>query len=150
MFYLNYLTIFLQGAAGIKGIIWAEVLGQAGEKIGRPTTMFLDHWTPDNPTDKFPRILPTQRQNIPDSYPSSFWVKDASYLRLKNLQVGYTIPAKVLSRIGISRARIYYSGQNLLTLTGYYKQVDPEAPIATRGNYYPQVLTNTVGINITF
>lgn len=65
------------------------------------------------------------------------------------MQFGYTIPANVSKFIGISKAKIYYSGQNLLTFTGLRKGFDPEAPAGARA-YYPQVKTNTIGLIVTF
>ncbi len=144
------LSIFLQGAGGVKGFVQGEILGEAGDKVGKPTSILLDAWTADNPTDKFPRVWSSFRQNNPLNTPSSFWVRDASYLRIKNLQVGYTLPKQTLAKIGITRARIYYSGQNILTASQFYKWVDPEAPAGERGYTYPQVLVNTIGINLTF
>ena len=144
------LSIFLQGAGGVKGFVQGEILGEAGDKVGKPTSILLDAWTADNPTDKFPRVWSSFRQNNPLNTPSSFWVRDASYLRIKNLQVGYTLPKQTLAKIGIDRARIYYSGQNILTASQFYKWVDPEAPAGERGYTYPQVLVNTIGINLTF
>ena len=144
------LSIFFQGAGGVKGFVQGEILGEAGDKVGKPTSILLDAWTADNPTDKFPRLWSRYTQNNPLNTPSSFWVRDASYLRLKNLQIGYTLPKQTLAKIGIDRARIYYSGQNILTASQFYKWVDPEAPAGERGYSYPQVLVNTIGINLTF
>jgi hypothetical protein len=64
--------------------------------------------------------------------------------------LGYTLPVKLLNGIGIQKAKVYYSGQNIFTASSFYKWVDPEAPAGERGNTYPQVLVNTIGLNITF
>jgi hypothetical protein len=64
--------------------------------------------------------------------------------------VGYTLGGNWLSKTGIDRARIYYSGQNIFTASSFYKWVDPEAPAGARGTVYPQVLVNTIGLNLTF
>lgn len=144
------LTLFLQGAAGLKGLIRGVVMGMIGDKDGKPTSIFENHWTPQNPTNNFPRLWSSYTQNDPASNNSSFWVRDAGYMRLKNLQVGYTLPARLTSRAGISKLRIYYSGQNILTFSKFYKWVDPEAPAGESGYTYPQVKVNTIGLNITF
>ena len=68
---------------------------------------------------------------------------------MKDLQIGYTFPKALLNKIGISKLRVYYSGQNLLTFTGMLKGWDPEAP-AGRGNAFPQTVVNSVGLNLTF
>jgi hypothetical protein len=126
------------------------VLGQLLDETGKPTSIFADHWTPENPNAKFPRLWNSYTQNDPDYNVSSFWVRNASYLRVKNLQVGYTLPQGWMSKVGIQKVRIYYSGQNLFTSTQFYNWVDPEAPAGESGNSYPQVIVNTIGLNITF
>jgi TonB-linked SusC/RagA family outer membrane protein len=144
------LLLFLQGAAGVKGFLQNEIFGQLRDRSGKPTSIFLDRWTPDNPTDKFPRVWSSYTQNDPGSTPSSFWVRNAGYLRLKNIQFGYTLPAKWLSKVGIQNARIYWSGKDLLTFTQFYKWVDPEAPAGDSGWNHPMVKVNSFGINLTF
>ena len=69
---------------------------------------------------------------------------------MKNISLGYNIPQSFANKLGIKGAKIYYSGQNLLTITNFAKGMDPEAPAGTRGNYYPQVKTNVFGLNINF
>ncbi len=144
------LTLFLQGAAGLKGLIRGVVMGMIGDKDGKPTTIFEDHWTPQNPTTNFPRLWSSYTQNDPSINNSSFWVRDAGYMRLKNLQIGYTFPVRWTTRAGIQKLRIYYSGQNILTFSKFYNWVDPEAPAGESGYSYPQVKVNTLGLNITF
>lgn len=144
------LTLFVQGAAGVKTYIDGGKIGNISTSTGKPTSAMLDSWTPQNPGASLPRALFGWKQNDQASMPSSFWVDDASYLRLKNLQVGYTFPQSWLDRVGIKRARLFYSGQNLLTFTGLYKWIDPEAPSTSSIYYYPQVKINTVGLNVTF
>ena len=144
------LTIFLQGAANVKNYVQGIMLGQVGSTAGKPTSAMLDAWTPQNTGASFPRLWSGFTQNDPSRVTSSFWVRDADYLRLKNPQVGYTLPTKYTSKIGLVRARIYYSGQNLFTATSFYKWVDPEAPRGDSGYAYPQVMVNSIGLNVTF
>lgn len=146
------LTAFFQGAAGVKGYAEGEILGEGfGTTVGKPTTALLNSWTPTNPNAAFPRLLTsTYLQNDPSQNPSSYWVKNASYIRLKNLQLGYTLPKRLTQRIGIQKLRFYYSGQNIWTFTKFYKWIDPEAPAGTAGYDYPQVKVNTLGVNVTF
>ena len=144
-------TGFFQGAAGVKGYAEGIALGQVGTTVGKPTSAMLDSWTPSNPGAKFPRLLTTSYlQNDPGTTPSSYWVRNASYLRLKNLQVGYTLPRSIAGKIGAQRIRVYYSAQNLLTISSFYKWIDPEAPAGTAGYDYPQIKTTTFGLNVTF
>jgi hypothetical protein len=112
--------------------------------------VFLDRWTSTNPSETFPRLWYNNKQNDPGSNPSSFWVKDASYLRVKNLTFSYTIPATLVKKIGLSNLKVYYSGQNLLTFTKFYKWIDPEIGSAGSIYSYPQVITNTIGLNASF
>ncbi len=84
------LNLFLQGAGQVKGLVRDVVLGQLLDQTGKPTSIFTDHWTPENPNAKFPRLWNSYTQNDPDYNISSFWVRNAGYMRLKNLQVGYT------------------------------------------------------------
>ena len=144
------LSVFLQGAAGVKGFVRGELMGMVSDKYGKPTRIYENHWTPENPTNEFPRLWSSNTQNEPLITPSSFWVRDAGYLRVKNLQLGYTIKNDVISRVGLKSAKIYYSGQNILTSSSFYDWVDPEAPPGARGDRYPQVLINTIGIDLTF
>lgn len=143
-------SVFFQGAADVKGFLQNETVGLLRGNTSKPTALYRDSWDADtNPNGKFPRPLTTWNQNEAEANPSSFWVINSSYLRLKNIQVGYTLPQKWTSSVGIERVRLYYSGQNLLTFTSFNKGFDPEAPAGARA-YYPQVKTNTFGLNITF
>ncbi|RPH32742.1 MAG: TonB-dependent receptor [Bacteroidales bacterium] len=146
------LSVFFQGVGDVKGYLQIEAIGEIGGNTSKPSSLWRDRWTPENLSQKFPRALLSSRtQNSASKNPSSFWVLNGSYVRLKNIQLGYTIPKKVTNKIGIDRIRIYYSGQNILTLTKFKnKGFDPEAPAGSRGNYYPQVMVHTIGVNINF
>jgi TonB-linked SusC/RagA family outer membrane protein len=143
------LSVFLQGATGVKTYIEGK-LGEINNGPGKPTSALWDSWTPENPNASMPRVLSSWNQNSPTANPSTFWVKDGSYVRLKNIQLGYTIPGKLTNKIGVSKARFYYSGQNVLTITNLYDWIDPEAPRSSGIYYYPQVKLHTVGVNVTF
>ncbi|RBL88826.1 TonB-dependent receptor [Chitinophaga flava] len=144
------ISVFLQGAAGVKTYIDAGKIGAVGGDANKPTSALLDTWTADNPNASMPRIWYTYKQNDPSNTPSSFWVKDGSYLRLKNLQIGYTLPEKLTKRAGIGKVRFYYSGQNILTFDHLYSWIDPEASIRSSIYYYPQVKVHTFGVNVSF
>ena len=143
-------TFLFQGAADVQGYLAGP--GVVGEMIGakgKPSYMYRDCWDAEtNPNGKFPRAFSSYRQNNSIYNPSSFWIVNSSYLRLKNFQLGYTLPKEWCNMMGISRIRVYYSGQNLLTFTKFDKGFDPESPEG--GSSYPQVKTNTFGLNITF
>lgn len=146
------ISAFFQGALDVKNYVQGFALGSLQQpNIGNPTTAMLGAWTPANPSASFPRLWSTYSQNNPQSYVSSFWVRNASYLRLKNLSVSYTLPNSSLVKLGIQNVKIYYCGQNLLTATSFYKWVDPETTIGNNAyGAYPQVKTNTIGINVIF
>jgi hypothetical protein len=90
-----------------------------------------------------PRLL--TRTNTINNQPSDYWVEDKSYVRLKNIQLGYSLPESLTSLFRVSRARCYVSAENLLTFTRYHG-IDPEVG----GTTYPTLKQFVAGINITF
>ncbi|MFD2036943.1 SusC/RagA family TonB-linked outer membrane protein [Belliella marina] len=95
---------------------------------GMPTDFVLNRWTPETAeTADYPRL--TSGNNLNNYQPSSFWQRDARYLRLRNVELGYTFPAKLSNKVGLDNARIYLSGFNLITISdmGF---MDPEQPNA--------------------
>jgi hypothetical protein len=79
----------------------------------------------------------------------TFWFRDGKYIRLKTLQLGYTIPKELTGIIGSSNSRIYVEGSNLFTISGLPQGIDPESPGVNNG-YYPQQRTFMVGVSVTF
>jgi hypothetical protein len=146
------LELFFQGAGGVKGFVRNEMFGSLGEQIGKPTSIWLNHWTPDNPNADFPRPFAKNIQNSPTQYPSDFWIRTADYLRLKQLSFGYTLKSEFLGKAGIQSLRVYYSGANLFTFSKFYSWVDPEAVSqgVDGGRLYPMVKTSTIGLNLSF
>lgn len=142
-------VLFLQGAGDVKSFVSGRILGSLYDKDGDPTSIWLDRWTPQNTDASFPRVWNSNSQNDPAATPSSFWVRNSSYVRLKNVQVGYTLSSGFLSRKGI-KLRIYWTGKDLLTFTNFYKWVDPESPLGGNSYSYPMVKVNSLGINLTF
>lgn len=72
----------------------------------------------------------------------------ATYFRLKNMQLGYTVPQSLVNKINISKLRFYGSAQNLFTIHKFYDSFDPEAPVG-EGNYYPQVKVFVFGLELS-
>lgn len=144
------ITLLFQGAGGVKGYLSGPAtVGEMIGSKGKPSYMYRDCWDAEtNPDGKFPRAFSSYKQNNSIYTPSTFWMVNSSYLRLKNLQLGYNLPKAWCEFAGINRIRIYYSGQNLLTFSKYEKGFDPESPEG--GSSYPQLKTNTFGLNITF
>jgi hypothetical protein len=140
----------VQGVGSVKSFVSGRILGSLYDKDGDPTSIWLGRWTPENPNASFPRVWNSNSQNDPAATPSSFWVRNASYVRLKNVQIGYTLPAsRFLSRAGI-KLRIFWTGKDILTFTKFYKWVDPESPLGGNSYSYPMVMVNSIGVNLTF
>lgn len=111
-----------------------------------PYYLVENSWRPDHTDAEYPRLGIQSRIN--GGKISSWWVKDGTYLRLKSLQLGYSLPKKWMDAIGLQRIRIYFAGGNLFTLSGL-KYMDPEMPSVNQG-YYPQQRTYELGLNLTF
>ncbi len=105
-----------------------------------------DYWTPSNPDAAFPRLLPAIGVNGTNS---SFWVKNSAYIRLKNVNLGVRLPEKLANKLGVQRARLYVSGQNLFTQTDFWEGFDPEINNNT-AEFYPLMKTYTIGLNVSF
>ena len=103
-------------------------------------------WTPENTDASYPRLSTEARLN--GGKYSDWWIKNGAYLRLKNAQLGYTIPTGITQKVGIEKIRFYISGSNLFTLTGV-DYFDPEMPNVNQG-YYPQQRVYEFGLNLTF
>lgn len=109
-----------------------------------PLTTSLDFWTPENTNAFFPRL---GWANGGNRNTSTRYLQNASYCRLKNVTLGYTLPRNILDKIGVSRLRVYVTGENLLTFTSLIKAFDPE----TLNNMtYPINRKIAVGLNLTF
>jgi TonB-linked SusC/RagA family outer membrane protein len=107
-----------------------------------------NYWRPDNENALFPRLLPSGSGG--NNYLlATQWIRSAAYFRIKNINLGYTLPQSVLSKTKISNFRIYFSCANLLTLSNAWKGFDPEINSAN-AEFYPLMRTFTGGINVTF
>ncbi|MPR34532.1 SusC/RagA family TonB-linked outer membrane protein [Salmonirosea aquatica] len=157
--YKNFdFTVYFQGVQGNKVYNGTKVIGQGMLRLFNATTDVLDAWTPQNTDTDVPRAVsgdPNQNSRTSDRF-----LEDGSYLRLKNLSIGYTIPTATLTKLTnnvVSRVRIYVSSSNLLTFTKY-TGYDPEVSskygnLLTNGidyGQYPQARTLMVGVNLGF
>lgn len=129
-----------------------------------PKEIYNNHWTQDNPNAYYPRLRTyTSIGSTPElAVQQSRYLQNASYIRLKDVTLGYTLPVNLVSKIKLVNARVFVSGQNLWThspMFKYTKDYDPEViegsdpEVATGqgdGFSYPMLKTYTVGINITF
>lgn len=112
-----------------------------GNLRGKNNGMKVNYWTPNNPTNEFPR--PTYGMDIP--YLRSMSYQDASYLRLRTLQIGYTLPQKLTAKLRCSKLRVYATATNLLTFTNVWSY-SPEVV----GSAYPESQQYVFGVNLSF
>ncbi len=139
-------SCMFQGAADRKVYIAKNVLAPFATSSEMPWTIYRDYWTPENPDATWPRLY-NYNNNQFNFECSDRWVQNGNYLRLKNIQLGYSFPLK---RYGIEKLRLYVSGQDVWESTKMLDIYDPEAGNQTNSNYYPFFRTWTVGVNLTF
>lgn len=144
------LSVLLQGVAGVTGML-DGFAGWAFRGDGNiQKWQAEERFDPANPTryPAYPRLEDLSNSTTPNIVTSDFWTQDASYIRLKNIQLGYTFPKKMLQAAKISNLRVYVQAENPLCWNKYKPGWDPE--INTSGNYYPILATYTFGVNFKF
>lgn len=143
-------SFVIQGVGKCDGYLQGSARHAFQDMAGYPQKIHLQRYNvvsnPD-PNASYPRL--TYNQNFNQNTFSTFWLENAAYLRLKNVQLGYTFPKKWMEKARIDNFRIYLSGDNLLTFSDFFYAYDPETPVST-GGYYPQVKTFVIGLNISF
>lgn len=147
--YRNFdVMVFGQGVAGNDVY---NALRRLDISAANWTTDALDRWTGEGTSNSYPRLI-TGDPNGNFSKPSSFYLTDGSYFRIKTIQLGYAIPKDVLGKIGMDNLRLYVSGNNLITLTKY-SGFDPEIGGGSYGidrGVYPQARSFMLGVNVAF
>jgi len=148
-------TVFLQGVQGNKIFNAARVITEGMARLFGSSTTVLDAWTPTNTNTSVPRAISGDpNQNV---RPSTRWIEDGSYLRLKNVMIGYTVPASTLQSLtkgAVSNVRIYVSSQNLFTITkykGWDPEIDTKNTTLTNGidyGQYPVARTFLFGVQV--
>ncbi|MBQ8838763.1 MAG: TonB-dependent receptor [Bacteroidales bacterium] len=114
-----------------------------------PVYLVEESWREDNTDARFPRLTVNSPSNN-NGFSSTWWYEDGSYLRLKSLQLGYSLPKKWMDKIGFGGIRVYFEGNNLLTFSKLMKyNIDPETPGVSNG-YYPQQRLMGLGLEVTF
>ncbi|GAB3951190.1 TonB-dependent receptor [Spirosoma harenae] len=145
-------TVLIQASTG--GQIFLQT--ESGT-IGNFLKYNYDHrWTVDNPSTVDPRIV--DRSNQYFSNGTTYWLKSTDYVRLKNVELGYTLPATIANKIGLSNLRVYVNGLNLATFSPAMKGIlDPESTSgasassnSTNGQYYPQARIINTGLSLSF
>ncbi len=142
------LDVFLQGVSGNK-VFNANRIYQEGMAVAQnQTTAVLDRWTGEGTSNTIPRAVfndPNKNTRV-----SNRFIEDGSYLKIKNVTFGYTLPRSLIQRVKMASARVYISCQNLATFTKY-TGFDPEVPATGIDfNVYPVTRTLSAGINVTF
>ncbi|HLR30957.1 MAG TPA: TonB-dependent receptor, partial [Fodinibius sp.] len=118
----------------------------AFQNLGNMYEWQKDFWAPDNRDAAYPRLYADSQHN--NFQPSDFWVYDASYIRLRNIQVGYTLPTSVTQRLPISNLRVYAQGQNIVTWDNMPPGIDPNVNNGASGGMYPITASYTLGLNV--
>ena len=143
-------SFVIQGVGKCDGYLEGTARHALQDMAAYPQKVHLDRYnvvSNPNPNATYPRL--TYNTKFNQETFSTFWLEDASYMRLKNIQVGYTFPEKWMKKARIDNLRIYLSGDNLVTFSKYFYAYDPETPVS-KGGYYPQVKTVVLGLNVTF
>lgn len=147
------LSLFFQGVGGNK-IFNSRKYEYYFNYANNMVTDVLDSWTPAN-TNSYLPVAKVENYDGGNSLPSEFYVEKGDYFRLKNLQIGYTLPQRISRKAYMESLRFYFSVSNVFTLTKY-SGFDPEVSsntLFTRGvdqNSYPNTRTFTLGFNVTF
>ena len=157
------LSFFFNGVG--KRDMWLPLFPKQGEYVKGIETYMLDHWTPDNPDAFYPRIS-AKLSTGGNTNKQTKYVRDGSYLRLKNITLGYNVPKKICKRMYLSSLRTFFSAENLLTLHHLPKGYMPDAFDTSVGSLsttsgmagdsysgmygYPLMRQFSFGINVSF
>jgi hypothetical protein len=148
--YKNFdFSAFVQGVGKRVFLGGSESVGPLLVTWKQAMAIHRDYWTPENPNALFPRPFVGATHNFGAS---DKWTFNGQYARLKNIQFGYTIPSSTTKKIGISRARVYVSGQDLFTVSAmgaFGSLFDPESA-NNADNDYPYFSTASIGLNLSF
>lgn len=143
-------SFVLQGVGKCSGYLEGSARHALQDMAAYPQKVHLERYnvvTNPNPKASYPRL--TYNTGFNQNTFSTFWLEDASYLRVKNVQLGYTFPEKWMKKARIDNFRVYASADNLFTFSKFFYAYDPETPVS-KGGYYPLVKTVVIGVNLTF
>lgn len=140
------LAVLFQGATKMNKVLSGRSMTFFNGGSQNNFADLLDYWTPENPEATYPR--PWENPNPNNSLTSSLYLRDASYIRLKSIDLGYTLPTNLVKKLRLEALRFYVSGTNLFLLDKM-NMFDPEIE-NTDGAYYPQQRTVNFGLNLTF
>jgi TonB-linked SusC/RagA family outer membrane protein len=139
-------SVFFQGVGQRKFLIDAGTMNPLDQSYNMPWSIMMNRWTVDDPNPK--ALFPREYQGSNFNYePSDKWVQNGAYIRLKNLQLGYTVPLRLKS---IQKLRIYFSGEDLWEATKVLSVFDPEVPDGVTAYAYPFYRVVAFGANFSF
>ncbi len=150
------LNVFFQASQGNEMLSYTLMELNLLSGINNATTDALNRWSPTNTNTDVPKAQAGRTRRV-----STRWIQDGSYIRMKNVSLGYNVPKSALEKLKITKLRVYVSAQNVLTFTKY-KGFDPEVNYSSDGNTnsnrnlgldygsYPNAKSYTVGLNVGF
>jgi len=144
------ISLLVQGVGGASGLL-DNYAGYALYNTGNIQRWQYDgRWTAENPDRHaaYPRMEQLTNAGSPNTLPSDFWIRDASYLRLRNVQIGYALPKSITARWKVDGLRLHANAENPFTWHSYRKGWDPE--INSSGSYYPIMRNFSIGFNFNF
>ena len=145
-----HFSVFLQGVGMRSRWMRGESVEAFHNNNEGPVLDFhIDRWTPANPDASYPRLT-MGSESTNNATKSDFWIQNAAYLRVKNIQMGYSFPAQWLEKIKFKEIQAYVSCENALTLTKMRGGWDPEYNADGSGRAYPVARVFSVGLNVKF
>ena len=137
------ISALFQGVVGVDRLLMGNGNMPMPDNRSNVLTYWKDRWTPENPSSELPRVGGRNNELV-----SSFYIQDASYMRLKNVEIGYSLNSELAQKLNVNSLRFYVAGQNLLTFTGL-EYFDPEGAIGSQSNRQPPLYkTISLGINL--
>lgn len=135
---------------GVSGrdVVLQGDMGYSFFNAGKIQRWQTDYWTPENIDASLPRLTALSAHH--NWRTNETWMHDASYVRVRNITLGYKLPNSVLDKVNLSNARLYISGQNLFTFDNMPDGIDPLVPNFNAGQFYPISKVYTLGLNVGF
>ncbi len=149
--YKNFdLSVFVQGVYGRKTYVTGWGVSPFNQASAPPTWWKTDAWDGEGTSNSIPHVY-VDSGYTPNSQNSTFWLGNSSYLRIKNIQLGYTFPAAWSQKVKIQSLRVYTAADNLATFTKFFQGLDPErtATNSARAAIYPQATIYSFGVRAT-
>ena len=143
------LNIIGHGVQGSDGYMNGHLIAPFFNTQGTITRTMVDNrWTYDNPSDRYTRLYEDKTR---DGLVTDYHIYDASFFRLKSIQLGYELPKKFVQRYQVDRCRAFFNAENLLLLTSFIEGFDPERSYKhVTASFHPQIASYTLGLNLNF